>query len=68
MHRRPAAAGGELEGDLMKIVLLIVVAAALVGAFLAFRWFRGDTAYEEAVHDLDEEPQVEESPAAQSQA
>lgn len=51
-----------------KIVLLVLIAAALAGGFFAFRWFRGDTAYEEAVHELDEEPQIDESPKAQARA
>lgn len=40
-----------------KLLLLTVLVGGLAaGAFFAFRWFRGDTAYEEAVQDLEEEP------------
>ncbi len=38
-----------------KVLLITVIAGALAGAFFAFRWFRGETAYEDAVDELDEE-------------
>jgi hypothetical protein len=44
-----------------KLVLLTLVVGALAGAFFAFRWFRGDTAYEDAVQDLDEERPAQEA-------
>jgi hypothetical protein len=46
-----------------KLILLTVIVGVLAGAFLAFRWFRGETAYEEAIHDLEEGPRVEPEPA-----
>ena len=39
-----------------KLLLLVLIAGFGAGAFFAFRWFRGDTAYEEAVQALDQEP------------
>jgi len=43
-----------------KLLLLTLIVGALAGAFFAFRWFRGETAYEDAVDELDE---VETTPA-----
>ena len=39
-----------------KLLLLALIGGVGAGAFFAFRWFRGDTAYEEAVQALDQEP------------
>lgn len=39
-----------------KLLVLTLLGGVGAGAFFAFRWFRGDTAYEEAVRALDEEP------------
>ncbi len=38
-----------------KLLLITLIVGALAGAFFAFRWFRGETAYEDAVDELDEE-------------
>jgi hypothetical protein len=38
-----------------KLLLLALLGGFLAGAFFAFRWFRGDTLYEEALRALDEE-------------
>jgi hypothetical protein len=38
-----------------KMLLLALIVAGLAGAFFAFRWFRGETAYEDAVEELEEE-------------
>jgi hypothetical protein len=46
-----------------KLILLVLVTAALAGAFFAFRWFRGESEYEDAVGDLHEEPATTEAPA-----
>jgi hypothetical protein len=45
-----------------KLLLLALIGGFGAGAFFAFRWFRGDTAYEEAVQALDHEPQGEPLP------
>ena len=46
-----------------KLLLLTLVAGALAGAFFAFRWFRGETAYEDAVDELEEEEEGAPAPA-----
>lgn len=45
----------EGEAPMKKLLLLILIVGALAGAFFAFRWFRGETAYEDAVDELEEE-------------
>jgi uncharacterized membrane protein len=42
-----------------KLILVGVGCGLLAGAFFAFRWFRGETAYEQALADLDEEPALD---------
>ncbi|HLZ70935.1 MAG TPA: hypothetical protein VKV26_13620 [Dehalococcoidia bacterium] len=55
-----AAVLQEEEAPMKKLLLLTLIVGALAGAFFAFRWFRGETAYEDAVDELDE---VETTPA-----
>lgn len=45
----------EGEAPMKKLLLLILIVGALAGAFFAFRWFRGETAYEDVVDELEEE-------------
>jgi len=45
----------EEESPMKKLLLLTLIAGGLAGAFFAFRWFRGETAYEDAVDELEEE-------------
>ncbi len=41
-----------------KLILLAFLAGALAGMFFAYRWLRGETAFEEAVRELEAEPDV----------
>jgi hypothetical protein len=36
-----------------KLILLTVIVGVAAGAFFAFRWFRGETAYDDAIDDLE---------------
>lgn len=47
---------------MMKLILAGVGIGLLVGAFFAFRWFRGETAYEQAIQEIDQEPALEAHP------
>jgi hypothetical protein len=38
-----------------KLILLVLLIAAIAGALMAVRWFRGDTEYEDALREFDEE-------------
>jgi hypothetical protein len=38
-----------------KLILLVLVVAAVAGAFMAVRWFRGDTEYEDALREFEEQ-------------
>lgn len=49
-----------------KAIVLVLLLAALAGGFLAVRWFRGDSEYEEALREFDEQygpPETENMPA-----
>jgi len=41
-----------------KLILLILVIGAIAGAFMAVRWFRGDSEYEDALREFEEEDAV----------
>jgi hypothetical protein len=43
---------------LKKAIAAGVAAGLLAGGFFTFRWFRGETVYEQAVKDLHEEGRV----------
>jgi hypothetical protein len=49
-----------------KLILLVLVITAVAGAFMAVRWFRGDTEYEDALHEFEEQQPMpdEGAPAA----
>jgi len=36
-----------------KLILLTVIIGLAAGAFFAIRWFRGETAYDDAIDDLE---------------
>jgi hypothetical protein len=38
-----------------KLILLVLVISAIAGAFMAVRWFRGDSEYEDALREFEEE-------------
>jgi hypothetical protein len=38
-----------------KLIILVVLIAALGGAFMAMRWFRGDAEYEEALREFEQQ-------------
>jgi flagellar basal body-associated protein FliL len=43
------------EDEMKKLILLVLVIGALAGAFMAVRWFRGDSEYEEALREFEEQ-------------
>ncbi|HEY8838153.1 MAG TPA: hypothetical protein VIO16_10850 [Dehalococcoidia bacterium] len=41
---------------MMKVIVAALVLGAIAGGFFTFRWFRGESDYEQAVQELDEGP------------
>ena len=39
-----------------KVIFAALVLGAIAGGFFTFRWFRGESDYEQAVQELDEGP------------
>jgi flagellar basal body-associated protein FliL len=49
-----------------KLILLVLVIGVAAGAFMAVRWFRGDSEYEEALREFEEQEAVaEQAPEAE---
>jgi hypothetical protein len=42
-----------------KVIFAALVLGAIAGGFFLFRWFRGESDYEQAVQELDEGPALE---------
>ena len=42
-----------------KVICAALVLGAIAGGFLLFRWFRGESDYEQAMQELDEGPAFE---------